>query len=70
VLRNLLVVRAPSLDRGRAAAAAAVALSDAQAQRLFFVIRNGDWSFSLRPPARAAESPSRVDSAASILRDA
>ena len=67
VLRNLLVVRAPTVDRGRATAAAVVELTDVQAQRLFFVIRNGDWSFVLRPPTAAAESATRIDSAAAIL---
>lgn len=60
VLRNIVVVNAPttsSAATGIQTASATVALTDAQVQRLFYVLQNGDWSFVLRPAARVAATP-------------
>jgi len=34
-----------------------LAVTDAQAQKLFWIFTNGDWSLSLRPTTDAADSP-------------
>jgi Flp pilus assembly protein CpaB len=76
VLRDLLVLRAPSgsfaADTvGNAVDSYAVQLkvTDSQAQKLFFVIKNGDWSLQLRPVVDAADSPESVETIESVLGD-
>lgn len=72
VLRNLLVLQPPR-SSGNAALGATAALSatvqltDVQAQTLFFVIKNGAWSFVLRPAARASNHATAPASAGSVL---
>ena len=46
-----------------------LAVSDNQAQKLFFVVKNGDWSLELRPVLHAADSPSGVETVESVLGD-
>lgn len=46
-----------------------LALTDAQAQKLFWVTRNGEWALQLRPGEDAADSPESAESAFSLLRD-
>jgi pilus assembly protein CpaB len=68
VLRNLRVLHAPSASgSGTTSAAATLVLTDAQALRLFYVIKNADWSLLLRPTVRASDSNVPNDSAASVL---
>jgi Flp pilus assembly protein CpaB len=71
VLRNIEVLRAPSAPSSSPGAPTTVAttlrLTDAQAQTLFFVTKNGDWSFVLRPVVRSANSSNFVDSINSVL---
>jgi Flp pilus assembly protein CpaB len=72
VLRNALVLRAPSGSSSQGGAAssysATLRVTDAQAQTLFFVIKNGDWSFVLRPMVHATNGSDLVDSVQSVLR--
>jgi Flp pilus assembly protein CpaB len=60
VLRDVLVLRAPtetSTAPGASASyAATVAVTDAQASRLFYVLKNGNWTFVLRPASGASPS--------------
>jgi Flp pilus assembly protein CpaB len=60
VLRNVLVLRAPmetpSTPGISASYAATVAVTDAQASRLFYVLENGNWTFVLRPASDAKPS--------------
>lgn len=60
VLRDVLVLRAPaetaSLPGSSAGYAATVAVTDAQASRLFYVLKNGNWTFVLRPASDAKPS--------------
>lgn len=42
-------------------------VTDRQAQKLFYVLKRGQWSLQLRPFGRAAESPAVADNAASVL---
>jgi Flp pilus assembly protein CpaB len=70
VLRDLLVLQAPqsagSSSSGQSMSAT-VQLTDRQAQRLFYVMRNGDWSFLLRPATKVADTRMGPESAASVL---
>jgi Flp pilus assembly protein CpaB len=72
VLRNLLVLQAPDSSGGSVAGAtdslsATVQLTDAQAQTLFYVLKNGDWSFALRPASRATNHTTAPATAGSVL---
>jgi Flp pilus assembly protein CpaB len=73
VLRGLLVLRAPSASSGgqvggaQSTYAATLSLTDAQAQTLFFVTKNGDWSLVLRPVVGSADGTAFVDSIQSVL---
>lgn len=76
VLRDLLVLKAPSSSVasesvGTVAGGHAVqlAVSDTQAQKLFFVTKNGDWTLQLRPPVDADDSPESVETLESVLGD-
>jgi hypothetical protein len=46
-----------------------LALTDAQAQKLFWVAKNGEWTLQLRPPGDAADSPGSVETARSLATD-
>jgi Flp pilus assembly protein CpaB len=77
VLRDLLVLNAPPaapFASARVAGdtrslAAQLAVTDAQAQKLFFVLKNGDWTFQLRPAVDPADSPDSVETIESVLGD-
>jgi Flp pilus assembly protein CpaB len=62
VLRNLLVVKAPpastssGLSSQENAVSAQLQLTPLQAQRLFWLTKNGDWSLLLRPSSGARDS--------------
>jgi Flp pilus assembly protein CpaB len=70
------VLRAPSTAAGtklttgsNGSHAVVLAVSDSQAQKLFFVIRGGEWSLQLRPVVDAADSPESVETIESVLSD-
>jgi hypothetical protein len=44
-----------------------LAVTDTQVQRLFFVLRNADWTFDLRPVVNAVDSPERIETLTSVL---
>lgn len=70
VLRNVVILRAPAAPSSSGSSqpfSAMLRLTDAQAQTLFFVTKNGDWSLVLRPVVHAANSGDFVDSFNSIL---
>jgi Flp pilus assembly protein CpaB len=46
-----------------------LAVTDSQAQKMFFVMQNGKWSLELRPVTDAADSPESVDTAQTVLGD-
>ncbi len=79
VLRDLLVLSAASGGGAAATVAdgapgvsdvsALLAVTDAQAQKLFFVLKNGDWSLQLRPTKDPADSPESVETVGSVLGD-
>jgi Flp pilus assembly protein CpaB len=76
VLRDLRVLQAPvaptsdgSLANNTDSFNAILAVTDAQAQKLFYVMKNADWSFQLRPKNRPKDSPESVETLESILGD-
>jgi Flp pilus assembly protein CpaB len=58
VLTNVLVLQAPEAESsssvGSSALSATVAVTDGQAQSLFYVLENGNWTFVLRPAKGSA----------------
>jgi Flp pilus assembly protein CpaB len=72
VLRDLTVLTSSS-DQSKLSSSSTgsssviLAVSDTQVQRLFFVLRNADWTLELRPVVNAADSGERVDTINSVL---
>jgi hypothetical protein len=46
-----------------------LAVTDTQVQRLFFVLKNADWTMELRPVVDAADSAERIETLDSVLRE-
>lgn len=78
VLRDLLVLEAPAAadtsekltnPQQSGAYTAILALTDAQAQKLFWLTQNGTWTLQLRPTDDAADSPEGFASAETLLVD-
>jgi Flp pilus assembly protein CpaB len=77
VLRNLLVLQAPETTRigsklgsdPNQPFSAMLAVTDSQAQKLFYVTEEGKWTLELRPVSDAADSPDSVDTASTVLGD-
>jgi pilus assembly protein CpaB len=76
VLRDILVLEAPeaSTETKRVTQesgdqAVKLAVTDAQAQKLFWIFTNGDWSLSLRPTTDAADSPEGFEWSGTVLAD-
>lgn len=76
VLRDILVLRAPGgagvesklTARPDQAFSALLAVTDTQAQKLFHVVTQGEWTLALRPVTDAADSRDSVETDATILR--
>jgi Flp pilus assembly protein CpaB len=77
ILRDILVLRgvvnaqvSEKITEGEAPAKSVMlALTDAQAQKLFWVMKNGEWSLELRPTDDPADSPESAESAKTLLGD-
>jgi len=84
VLRDLLVLRAPALADIKQADLSStqhynvmLAVTDSQASKLMFVVKNADsnsspdggWALQLRPVTNAADSPENIESIETILLD-
>jgi len=70
VLRDLTVLQAASSapsSPGAQEPSVILAVTDTQVQRLYFVMKNADWTLELRPPVDAADSTDRIDTIASVL---
>lgn len=73
VLRNLTVLTAPSapgagkVSTGSGSVSAILAVTDTQVQRLFFVMKNADWTLELRPVVGAVDSAETPATEASVL---
>ncbi|HLX20765.1 MAG TPA: Flp pilus assembly protein CpaB [Gaiellaceae bacterium] len=83
VLRNLLVLRAPTLattgtlNSSTQKYSVTLAVTDAQAPKLYFVIKNADpngspdggWALALRPVTNSVDSPDSVADIGTVLLD-
>jgi Flp pilus assembly protein CpaB len=77
VLRDLLVLKAPQTtaissklgSNPNQPYSTMLAVTDSQAQKLFYVTENGKWALDLRPVTDAADSPESVDTAQTVLGD-
>jgi Flp pilus assembly protein CpaB len=77
VLRDIVVLRGPAAvagdqkltNPGGGGESAILAVTDSQAQKLFFVMKNADWSLQLRPTTDASDSPESVETVGSVLGD-
>jgi len=46
-----------------------LALTDAQSQKMFWIMKNGDWSLELRPTKDPADSPESAEKEFTLLTD-
>jgi Flp pilus assembly protein CpaB len=77
VLRDLLVLKAPDTSKIQSKIGAnpnepftvMLAVTDAQAQKLWWLVKNGDWALQLRPVTNAADSPDSFETSSSLLLD-
>lgn len=75
VLRDIEVLKAASgsgdtkLASTTRGLSVLLAVTDTQVQKLFHVLKHGEWSFQLRPPLKSNDSPEAVAYAGSILTD-
>jgi pilus assembly protein CpaB len=84
VLRNVLVLRAPTVPDAKTSDlnttqkySVMLAVTDSQASKLLFVVKNADpnyspdggWALQLRPVTNGADSPENIESIKSILLD-
>ncbi|HYZ18967.1 MAG TPA: Flp pilus assembly protein CpaB [Gaiellaceae bacterium] len=77
VLRDILVLQAPNTSRLQSKIgsdpqqpfSAMFQVTDAQAQKFFFVVTDGDWTLQLRPVTDAADSPESIETTESVLGD-
>ena len=78
ILRDIPVLQAPSgvnaatgISDGPVTSSLAVvlALTDSQAQKLFWMVKNGEWSLELRPTDDPADSPQTVENDITLLLD-
>lgn len=77
VLRDLVVLRAPDTNQLQSKIGSdpsspysvMLALTDAQAQKLLFVVEEGEWTLQLRPVTDPADSPESIETVDSVLGD-
>lgn len=74
VLRDLTVISGPedsTVAKVSAGGSTSVilAVTDTQVQRLFFVLKNADWTLELRPVVDASDSAERIETLDSILKE-
>ena len=73
VLRDITVLTAPSdpgagkVSTGSGSLSAILAVTDSQAQKLFFVMKNADWTFELRPVIGAADNGDQLTTLNAVL---
>jgi Flp pilus assembly protein CpaB len=75
VLRDLTVLTGPAdsavskVSSPGGSTSVVLAVTDTQVQRLFFVLKNADWTLELRPVVDAADSSERVETVDSVLKE-
>ena len=73
VLRDLTVLQAPIAPASEGGVAATqehsviLQVTDAQAETLFYVVKNGEWTLQLRPVKNAKDSAPSVETVESVL---
>lgn len=74
IVRNLLVLKAAQeggasklTTGGTPSSSVLLAMTDRQAQRMLFAVKNGDWTLALRPVTKPRDSAPTVDSAWTVL---
>jgi Flp pilus assembly protein CpaB len=75
VLRDLTILTPPpdsskigGAGGGNNNSSAILAVTDTQVQRLFFVLKNADWTLELRPVVNAVDSSDRSDDLGTVMR--
>jgi Flp pilus assembly protein CpaB len=76
VLRNILVMRAPTGDGGGGTVTSGnrsenlqLRVTDVQAQKLFWIEKNGDWHLTLRPPSNSLDSGNTIQEVDTMFFD-
>jgi pilus assembly protein CpaB len=79
VLRNIRVLKAPTSSdigshlstttSGGSNSPVLLAVTDTQVQKLFYVVKNDDWTLELRPVVKATDSPETVETQKTIVLD-
>lgn len=74
VLRDLPVLQAPAVPSTakvdpNSQTSAVVAVTDTQVERLYYVMKNADWAFELRPVTDAADSGERAENNSTAIAD-
>lgn len=75
VLRDLTVLSGPSdsaltkVSSAGGSASVILAVTDTQVQRLFFVMKNADWTLELRPVVDATDSADQLDTLDTLLKE-
>lgn len=73
VIRDLRVIQPAGAVNGGANSgrmtSITLGMTDNQAQKLFFAMKNGDWTLALRPVSKPNDSPESVETIESILGD-
>lgn len=76
ILRDLLVLQSPTTSGSKGlggvqttGTAITLAVTDSQAQKLVFAVKNGDWWLVLRPLSKPTDLPDSVETMQSILGD-
>jgi Flp pilus assembly protein CpaB len=76
VLRNILVMRAPvgtggsgTVTGGDKSENLQLRVTDVQAQKLFWIEKNGDWHLTLRPPANSLDSGNTIQEVDTMFFD-
>ncbi len=67
VLRNLRVLQTENLQTESNGHAVMLAVTDTQAQRLYYVMKNGDWTLQLRPVKKPRDSSRSTDTYTTVL---
>jgi Flp pilus assembly protein CpaB len=77
ILRDLLVLQAPETNQLQSKIGsnpnspfqAMIAMTDAQAQKFWWIVQNGKWSLQLRPVTDPADTPDSYEGSGSLLAD-
>lgn len=75
VLRDILVLRTfgsgnPGLSGTvKGGTSVQLAVTDTQSSKLYWLLKNGQWTFELRPPVNAEDSPENIETDESLLSD-